>query len=130
MDAKQRIVPLKPIHDAIGKGMAEALPGFHCMTGCDTTGRFSGKGKLTCWNALRKCNDHVIDAFKELGKEIEPSDDIYASIEEFVCRLYAAKSEMNKVKDLRWELFRKNQAEASKLPPIQAVLREAIRRSH
>lgn len=120
VDAKQRIVPLKPIYDAIGKHMAEALRGSHCMTGCDTTGRFSGKGKLTCWNALKKCDHHVTNAFKELGKEMEPSEDVYASVEEFVCRLYAAKSEMTKVKDLRWELFRKNQAEASKLPPTQA----------
>ena len=46
--AKQRSVFLKPIYDAIGANIAAALLGFHSFTGCDVTGRFSGKGKITC----------------------------------------------------------------------------------
>ncbi|KAJ7376732.1 hypothetical protein OS493_033088 [Desmophyllum pertusum] len=37
---------------------------------------------------------------------------------------------ITKVKELRWLLFRKKQAESERLPPILAALKEAIKRAH
>ena len=119
---KQPVVPLKPIYTALGPEIVAALPGFHCFTGCDTTGRFAGKGKATCWRALLKASSHVKSAFIQLGKTDRPTDEVNAGLEEYVCRLYQPKSKINDVKSLRWEMFRKSQAEAEKLPPTQAVL--------
>lgn len=128
--SKQRLVPLRPIYEALGPELAAALPGFHCFTGCDTTGRFAGKGKATCWQALQKASPNVKNAFIQLGKTERPTDEVKAGLEEYVCRLYQPKSKINDVKSLRWEMFRKSQAEAEKLPPTQAVLEQAILRAH
>ena len=44
---KRRSMPLKPIYDALGPMKAAVLPEFHPISGCDNTGSFSGKGKVT-----------------------------------------------------------------------------------
>ena len=40
------------------------------------------------------------------------------------------KSKMSKVKDLRWWLFKKRQAQSERLPPTADALLSAILRSH
>ena len=81
---KRRVVALKPIHDAIGSDIAQSLPGFHAFTGSDTTGKFGGKGKTTCWKALQKMRPVVLESFKKLGTMETPSQEIYDGLEEFV----------------------------------------------
>eukprot|EP00794_Sanderia_malayensis_P008545 gene8545-9456_t len=55
----REVVQLKPIHDAIGIEIVTALPSFHAFMGCDTVGRFAGKGKLSCWKALFSASDET-----------------------------------------------------------------------
>ena len=85
---KQRLVQLKPIYDIIGSDMAAALPGFHNFTGCDTTGRFAGKGKLTCWNTLQKAGPRVLKAFELLGTTEIPSENVFECLEQYVQTLF------------------------------------------
>jgi hypothetical protein len=59
----QRMVALKPIYYAFGNKLASALHGFHSLTGCDTTGKFSGKVKQTCWNTFCQAKPHIIEGF-------------------------------------------------------------------
>ena len=47
-----------------------------------------------------------------------------------VCQLYLPTADITTVKELRWFLFRKKQAESDKLPPTQAALHQAILRAH
>lgn len=126
--SKQHLVRLKPIHDKLGPKMASALPGFHAFTGCDTTGRFAGKGKLTCWKALEKADQSVVEAFCNLGKSDVPSETDTIGLEKFVCMLYDAKHDS--VAKLRWQLFKRHQAEAEKLPPTKDALNFHILRAH
>jgi hypothetical protein len=106
------------------------LPGFHSFTECYITGKFSGKGKLTCWNALIIAQPCIIDAFIQLGKDAVPSRDVMTALEECVCQLYLPKSKTTDVGKLRWQLFTKSQAEADTLPPIQAALKYHIYRAN
>ena len=85
---KDRIVPIKPVYDAIGPINAVSLPGFHAFTGCDTTEKFTGKGKDTCWNTLKAARPNVIRAFGQLGKTNKLSQDTFDALEKFVCSLY------------------------------------------
>ena len=39
------LIVLKPIYDVLGCPLVRALIGFDSFTGCDTVGRFSGKGQ-------------------------------------------------------------------------------------
>ena len=49
---KQRTVMLKPIFETLGPLKAAALPGFHCLTGCDTSGQIRGKGKKSAFKVF------------------------------------------------------------------------------
>ena len=49
---------------------------------------------------------------------------------EFISQLYQPGTGISQVKELRWHVFRKNQAESDRLPPTQGALYEAILRAH
>ena len=85
---KKTVIPLGPVVHALGAAKVEALPGFHAFSGADVTGRFAGKGKLTCWQALSRCSMEVISAFAALGTSEELGVDTERAIETFVCQLY------------------------------------------
>ena len=84
---KKRVISLGPIVNALGDAKAEALPGFHAFSGADVTGRFAGKGKLTCWQALSRCSMEVISAFAALETSEKLEVDTERTIETFVCQL-------------------------------------------
>lgn len=61
---------------------------------------------------------------------MNPSTDDMDGLEEIVCLLFAPKINIKDIGELRWHLFRKNQAEAEKLPPTKAALNQHILRAH
>jgi hypothetical protein len=109
-----------------------ALPGFHALSGADITGRFAGKGKLTCWKVLHElhADDDIVHAFAQLGVSEKPSEALIAALEAYVCKLYLPLTELTNVADVRWWLFTKKQAESEGLPPTRAALIPAILRAH
>lgn len=127
---KRRTVSLKPIYDGIGEHLAAALPGFHAFTGCDTTGHFAGKGKPTCWKALRKSTDNVLEAFVQLGTTDAVSPEVEIALERYVCQLYLPGTELCDISQLRWRMFKKSFAEAEKLPPTKGALAQHTKRAH
>ncbi|MES9880361.1 MAG: hypothetical protein ABW185_05705, partial [Sedimenticola sp.] len=127
---KRRRVYLQHIYNAIGPNIASALPSFHAFTGCDTCGRFQGKGKVTCWNVLTKQPQRITEAFVRLGTSAMVDDTVADALEEFVCCLYKQKGSRTKeLAALRWELFKTSQAEADRLPPTKAALTQHILRA-
>ena len=128
--SKRKLVFLQPIYDALGSDVIAALPGFHAFTGCDITGRFAGKGKKSCWKVFVKARKGVIRAFSKLGQGQWPGDEDYHFFEEFVCRLYQPKTKETSVSRLRWNMFKQSQAEAERLPPTPAALRQHTLRAH
>ena len=98
--------------NALGDAKAEAFPGFHAFSGADVTGRFAGKGKLTCWQALSRCSMEVVSAFAALGTSEKPEVETERATETFVCQLYEPGSTVMNVGDRRWKLFTKKQLEA------------------
>ena len=71
----KRSIPIKSVYNTLGALKSAAMPVFHALAGCDQTGRFLGKGKLTCWNALKRCPDDVLSGFASLGTTDELSDE-------------------------------------------------------
>ena len=123
---KQRVISLGPIVNALGDEKAEALPGFHAFSGADITGRFAGKGKLTCWQAFSTCSmEAVVSAFAALGTSEKLKAHTERAIETFVCQLYEPGSTVVDVGDLTWKLFTQKQLQAEKLPPTRGALHEA-----
>lgn len=126
---KKRTIQLAPIVNILGVARVEALPGFHALTGADQTGRFAGKGKLSCWQALNRCPPRVLSAFAALGASNNLSAETESAMELFVCQLYQPGTATTTVRDLRWRLFSRKQLEAQKLPPTKGVLHEAVCRA-
>ena len=52
-----RVIPMKPIVEALGSAKIAALPTFHALKGVDNTGIFAGRGEGTCWKAFSKTRD-------------------------------------------------------------------------
>ena len=63
----EALVCIKKIADTIGFMKSKALAGFHAFTGCDTTIKFTGKGKLSWWKQFAKDDESIIAAFLSLG---------------------------------------------------------------
>ena len=72
----------------------------------------------------------MITELGNLGETVTPTTEIIDAIEKFVCQLYLPKTTFTKVKDLRWWLFRKKQAQSERLPPTLAALHERILCAH
>ena len=70
---------------------AAALPGFHCITGCDTCGQIRGKGKEGAFKVFCKSSTFVLKALADLGKEKQPSAEVNDGCEKFLCQLIIKK---------------------------------------
>ena len=54
----------------LGEQTSLSLPGFHVISGCDTTGCLKGKGKLSYYGKVfEAASDELIVAFAEFEQE-------------------------------------------------------------
>ena len=90
------------------------------MSGADITGSFANKGKLTWWKVFKNADEETISSLANLGTREPPTTSIMDAIEAF--EVYVPGTTIDKVKDLRWILFQKKQAQSERLPPTQAAL--------
>ena len=125
-----RVIKLQNVVNALGPWKTAALPAFHALSGADNTGSFSSKGKASCWKAFIGARADEIRALSEIGKGDLPSCETMAAIERLVYQFFLPQTEISTVKELRWWLFRKRQAQLERLPPTQAALRQAKLRVH
>ena len=75
-----RSIKLRPIYVALGTERVTALPGFHALTGSDTTGHIKGKGKSSCFKVFMKADEDVTCALTGLGFGVYPSPLVLKSI--------------------------------------------------
>ena len=127
---KRRSIPLGPLYEAVGDELVKVLPGFHACSGCDQTGTISTKSKVSCWNTLKKAERSVLDAFSSLGNTDTILDDIYMTLERFVCHLYIPSTQLRTIGEVRWLLFSKKRHVDEQLPPTKAALHQMTRRAN
>ena len=126
----RRKVPLQPIYNKLGHTKAAALPGFHCLTGCDTCGHIKGKSKRTAFKIFCDASQDVTKALTELRTEEIPSSNIIAKCELFLCQLMSTKTcSASSAGALRWKKFKGGQA-IEKIPPTAGAWRQHILRAH
>lgn len=115
-------IQLCPILRALGAARTAALPGFYAWSGAVVTGNFAFKGKLECWKAFLEADKECITALTDLSSTILPTAGMFYAIEKLVCQFYLPKTKISSLRDLRWLLFRRKQAESDSQPPTQAAL--------
>ena len=79
---------------------------------------------------MQKVSKAVLRAFTNLGQGPQLQNEDFILLEEYVCCLYQPKSKETSVSKVRWNVFKHVQAEAEKLPPTPAALRQHILRAH
>ena len=123
-----------PIHDIcakLGLELCKLLPGFHSLTGCDSTGSFSGIGKKRAFKVLQK-HGQDIPNLALLGSQptINEILPLVAACTKFVCHLFDDKGETTDVNDLRYQLFCQKQLSGEKLPPTSDALVCHVKRAN
>ena len=126
----KKAITLQTVYDTLGQQKCSALPGLHAFSGADITGSFAGKGKVTCWNAFEKASEDILKALKRLGCSQRVPDENFLLLEKFVCQLYCSNARDRTVAELRWLLFKKNQATSEKLPATRDALHQGTLRAH
>ena len=120
--------------EALGSKQAEAILGFHVLTGCDQIGRFSGKSKSSWWQEFLKCNEDALIALAKLGdEEVLPSFSTLDNIERLVVAVYGEKKKSENIERLVrlcWYFFSKFQSDAPQLPSMMSALKYKIFWSH
>ena len=122
MDTGVCVISIDAVFQSLGDMKAKALLSLHALSGCDSTGRFQGKGKKTWWKIFNNCTDEQLLALKSLQEE-DPLKH-FSLLEEVIASLYNTKSK--DVADARWILFKKFSYESEKLPPTAGALEQAV----
>ena len=107
----------------------KALLGFHAISGCDQTGKFSGFAKKSCWETFMTSPIEVLNTLASLGTSNVPSDLEFTSLEAFVVQLYCRNKvplNVSNLADLRWHMFSKQQLDAKKLPPTREAFGQKV----
>ena len=97
--------------------------GLHSYTGCDSVSAFGGRGKL---GALKLCikEPKYQKALGDLGQRMMLSADLYDTLQEFTCHMYATRLPVTEVNDMHYQLFKakRGDIESGQLPPCNDCL--------
>ena len=80
---RRRQIKFKTIYVALGAGRAAALPGFHALTGSDTTGHIKGKEKSSCFKVFLKADEDFICALAGLSVGVYHPQECYLDVRNF-----------------------------------------------
>ena len=94
----------------------EMLPGFHALTGSDTTSYLAGHSKKTCQEVFKLHHSLL----RGLGDSSVLSDKTIKDAEEFVCKVYGSVT-AGSSNDVRVSMFVKGMT-SDKLPPTSDAL--------
>lgn len=125
---QSRIISVNEVCDKVGSETCNLIVGFHAFTGCDSVSSFYGKGKKKAWKVLSE-NPKGKDAFRILGNEVYPTEDLYEILVEFVCALYGHK-DMTCVNEVRYCMFRLGSFSDECLPPTRDCLKKHVQRAN
>ena len=101
-----RLVDITKLAAALGRDVCTALLGLHPWTGCDTITEFAGQGKLKALTKILLREKKFIDAFATLGSSWNVANELFCIIEKFVCQLYRRSTNILKLNELRYQMFR------------------------
>ena len=82
------VLQIQLIWTALGVDRAKGISTFHAFTGADSTGRFSGVGKITWFKIYLKAESNVIQGFQMLSENNEVTEDLISTSASFVCAAY------------------------------------------
>ena len=124
-------ISITAAYQVLHRDVNSALMSLHCMTGCDTVGKFAGKSKEKWTKEYLKVSfdSEIIKALIRL--QCEENNEIFDILEQFVCGVYHPNSKGDRsLRDTRYVLFNKKVAECEKLPPTKGAFIQHMKRAH
>lgn len=127
---KARFIPIHLIAEKLGVSVCAGLPGFHALTGCDSTSGFFRIGKKKAWKAFVNDAD-AQDGVGNLGTTFPPTRRTLRACERFICSLYTSSSKAGTTADgVRYWIFCQKQQKSESLPPTSNSLYHHIERAN
>ena len=115
--------------EALSEKMCSSLPGFHAITGCDSTSSLAGIGKKKVWDSFCRSTDYQ-DSLSLLGDEQELNVTTAGKCEAYVCSLYTASKKTSTADELRYLMFCWKKQKNEMLPPTSDCLLQHLKRSN
>jgi hypothetical protein len=116
-----RMIPINNIATSIGPDVCSVLPAVHALTGCDSVSHFSGVGKKTELQLVRKTSSTDRTCIQTLSGDDE--DAALNASRPYVAALYDPKSKCtgmhSPLNKLRHHLAATRSASMAKLPPCE-----------
>ena len=127
-------IDISAVHDVLGGDIASALLSLHCLTGCDTVGKFNKKSK-EFWTKVflaHVSDSDVMQALLQL--QFGVNDYIITHLARFTCIAYSSKypSVRYKIVNLsncRYFLFLRNRSNSQLLPPTLGAFLKHVNRT-
>lgn len=126
---RHRWIPVHDIAHVLGEKVCSSLPGFHAITGCDSTSSLAGIGKKKAWDSFCGNNGHQ-DSLSLLGEEQELNAITAGKCEAYVCSLYTASKKTSTADELRYLMFCHKKQKNEMLPPTSDCLLQHLKRSN
>ena len=121
------------VYNFLGHNVASALLPFHALTGCDVTGKFSGRSK-EFWAGKfldNRLNNTFIVAL--LSLHTCQLENVVGELSKFICQSYCPKNTpkriTNNLVETRYFLYKKFSSETSKLPPSPGAFLQHLKRA-
>ena len=124
----QNKISIRRIFMSLGALKSSALPAFHALSGCDTTGSLVGKGKLSYWKVFNASNEKMLQTLASLGTSETVSEHVARDLESFICRVYRSDTKIKTLAALRWWMFTTKQTLGDKMPPFTGAFLPALNR--
>lgn len=138
----RRYIDISALFAKLGLLVSQALPALHALTGCDYNPAFYRRGKKRPFDILLGSATFQ-EAFANLGSETYDIEELFPTMESFICHLYGLKK-LADVNRARMEIFNKTYKvsdtsqpfslnvrnyDACNLPPCQSELRQHLLRT-
>ncbi|XP_038062969.1 uncharacterized protein LOC119733637 [Patiria miniata] len=123
-----RTVNISQVSRVLGAERTKMLIGLHCLTGCDSTSGFRGKGKTTPAKlAFKEVNAYPV--FRAIGDDFTVTADVISGAEEFICHLYG-QLDCTNVNIARYNLFQLGTVMETLMPPNKDALHLHVKRAN
>ena len=128
---RTRLINIKSVAETIGVNVCKSLIGYHAFSGCDSVSAFAGLGKNKGFNLLLN-SEQFQSTFTRLGENWELTESLCSELEKFTCKLYAARTSIASVNELRHFMWiaKKGMVESGQLPPCASTLRQHCLRAN
>ena len=129
LGAKEKVYDISSLSAELGGKRSAGLLGLHAFSGCDTSGKFKGKGKGSWLKLFLGASDEILERFCNLG-EHDPRHYMHV-MEAFVCKAYCPKAtKLKRLEGARYHIFKTKLGDPGKLPPTSGTLLQHVLRAH